>query len=75
MAVREIELRVAALESEVAQIKRELNKSAQSKEHWVDKVYGAFADDPDFLEAMRLGRLYRESQRPKATKRPAERKR
>jgi hypothetical protein len=68
MAVHEIELRVAALEAEVARLKRQLESPAQTKEHWVDKVYGAFADDPDFLEAMRLGRKYRESLRPKGPK-------
>ena len=75
MAVHEIELRVAALEAEVARLKQQLESPAQSKGHWVDKVYGAFADDPDFLEAMRLGRKFRESLRPKppraAKKRPA----
>lgn len=69
MAVHEIELRVAALEAEVARLKQQLESPAQSKGHWVDKVYGAFADDPDFLEAMRLGRKYRESLRPRPGKR------
>jgi len=75
MAAAEIELRLAALEAEVSELKQRLEQSAEPKQHWVDKVFGAFADDPDFLEAMRLGRKYRESQRPKAakpsTKRPA----
>ena len=31
-----------------------------------DVVWGAFAGDPIFLEAMKLGRKYRESLRPKA---------
>lgn len=68
MAVHEIELRVAALEAEVARLKQQLESPVQSKGHWVDKVYGAFADDPDFLEAMRLGRKYRESLRPSPAK-------
>jgi hypothetical protein len=67
MAVaQQIELRLATLEAEVTLLKQRL---AEPKQHWVDKVYGAFADDPDFLEAMRLGREYRESLRPKAAKR------
>lgn len=73
MAVAEIELRLAALEAEVAELKQRLEEPAEPKQHWVDKVFGAFADDPDFLEAMRLGRKYRESQRPKAAKRGAKR--
>ncbi len=69
MAASKIEMRVAALEAEVKRLKHRLDESTTPKRHWVDKVYGAFADDPDFLEAMRLGRKYRESLRPKPTKR------
>ncbi|MCI0660065.1 MAG: hypothetical protein L0220_03225 [Acidobacteria bacterium] len=69
MAVAEIELRVAALEAEVARLRQKLEKPDETKSHWVDEVYGAFAGDPDFLEAMRLGRKYRESLRPKTKKR------
>ena len=29
------------------------------------KIWGAFADDPAFDEAMKLGREYREAQRPR----------
>ncbi len=70
MAVIELEVRVAALETEIAQLKRQLKKPARSREHWVDAVYGAFASDPDFLEAMRLGRRYRQSLRAKSHLRP-----
>jgi hypothetical protein len=73
MAVPEIELRIANLESEVARLKQRLEESAESKRHWVDDIYGAFANDPDFLEAMRLGRKYRESLRPKPAKRASKR--
>jgi len=63
MAARELD--VAALEAEVAQLKQRLERTGETKKHWVDTVYGAFANDRDFLEAMRLGRKYRESLRPK----------
>ena len=66
MAVRDLDVRVAALEAEVEQLKQQLQAPAETKEHWVDMVYGAFANDPDFLEAMRLGRKYRESLRPRS---------
>ncbi|GEM_PF-407486 len=74
MAVPEIELRVAALETEVAHLKQRLEEPVVAKRHWVDDVYGAFADDPDFLEAMRLGRKYRDSLRPKPPKRTSKRR-
>lgn len=68
MAVPEIEHRVAALESEVARLKEQLEKAVPAKGDWLDEIYGAFADDPHFEEAMRLGREYRESLRPKAVR-------
>lgn len=40
---------------------------------WWGHVVGAFADDPDFEEAMRLGREYRESLRPMPRSKPAKR--
>ena len=73
MAVAELELRLAALEAEVAQLKQQLRPPADAKKHWVDDIRGVFANDPDFLEAMRLGRQYRESLRPKPGAKSAQR--
>lgn len=75
MAVMELEARIAALETEMARLKRRLERPARSTKHWVNEVYGAFATDPDFLEAMRLGRQYRDSLRPKSRRKhkPAKR--
>lgn len=42
------------------------SRTAAKKKSLVDHVSGAFANDPIFLEAMRLGREYRESLRPDA---------
>ena len=72
MAVaQQIELRLATLEAEVAELKQQAGQAVGEQKHWVDEIYGLFAGDPDFLEAMRLGRKYRESLRPKPAKRPA----
>lgn len=71
MAVPEIEHRVAALEAEMARVKEQLEKAVSSRGDWLDEIYGAFADDPHFEEAMRLGREYRESLRPAASRKPA----
>jgi hypothetical protein len=68
MAAAELELRVMALEAEMTQVKKQLEKAIDSQEDWLDAIYGAFANDPHFEEAMRLGREYRESLRPKAVK-------
>jgi len=70
MAVAEIELRVAALEAEMAQVKEQLRKETPTQRDWLDDIYGAFANDPHFDEAMRLGREYRESLRPGEARKP-----
>lgn len=61
--------RVKALEEEVAQLK--VHMATQAKEHlpWWEKIWGAFADDPSFAEAVELGRKYRQSLRPRSRSR------
>jgi hypothetical protein len=67
MAAVKLKDRVAALEAEVARLK-EIVGNSRSKEPWWKRIAGTFAGDPAFLEAMRLGREYRESLRPKSKK-------
>jgi hypothetical protein len=59
-----VEERLALLESEVARIKRRLERSPAASQPWWHEIAGTFADDPAFDEAMALGRKYREAQRP-----------
>ena len=70
MVAQEIESRVAALEAEMARLKERLDKALPSKADWLDEIYGSFDNDPIYEEAMRLGREYRESLRPRAASRP-----
>lgn len=65
MAVKSLKDRVAALEAEVADLKKQLADVNKPKD-WLDVVYGSFAGDPAHEEATRLGREWRESFRPKA---------
>jgi hypothetical protein len=65
MAVPGIEHRVAALEADVARLKEQSAKAVPAQGDWLDGIYGAFENDPIYEEAMRLGREYRESLRPK----------
>ena len=58
--------RVALLEAEVARLKEIVINSKEAP--WWKKITGAFRGDPAVEEAMRLGREYRESLRPKFRK-------
>jgi hypothetical protein len=68
MASVSLEDRVKALEEEVTRLKAELKRGAKPKQAWWDQIAGTFANDPLYEKAMRLGREYRESLRPKPRK-------
>jgi hypothetical protein len=70
MSNAQIEQRLKVIETELAELKAELkskNKTS-SKKGW-RAIVGSFAGDPLHAEAMRIGRKYREAQRPKRGKR------
>lgn len=62
MAAERLEARVAALEAEVALLKKQ---RAEPEEPWWKAWIGAFRDDPHFEEAMKLGQEWRNSDKPK----------
>jgi hypothetical protein len=68
MVAKSLADRVAALEAEVERLKGKIEGMAGDGIPWWKKIWGAFAGDPAFEEAMRLGREYRESLRPKPTR-------
>jgi hypothetical protein len=66
MAVLTVEERLTTLEREVEQLKARLAaEKPMSAVPWWEQLFGAFADSPEYEEATRLGREYRESLRPK----------
>jgi hypothetical protein len=67
MASRSLEDRVAVLEAEVAELKDRLHDGEPHKAGW-KAIVGTFLNDPYYEEAMKLGREYRESLRPKKKK-------
>jgi hypothetical protein len=69
LAANQFEDRLAVLEAEVAPLKARVEARDKTTDPWIKDVWGAFANDPDFLEAMRRGWRYRESLRPKPPKR------
>jgi len=61
MTLEQLEQRVAALEKEMAELRQEVRPLRSTRSF--QESFGMFADDPDFEEAVQLGREYRESQR------------
>jgi hypothetical protein len=67
-AIEKLEIRIAALEAEIARIKQANGAKPSDDRPWWEKIYGTFEGDPHYKEAMELGRKYRESTRPKPRK-------
>jgi hypothetical protein len=66
MATGTLEERVTAIEAELARLKKQLaREELRTDVPWWKEIWGTFKDDPEYEEAMRLGREYRESLRPK----------
>ena len=65
MASAILDARVNSVEIEIERLKQQLEtEKARDPIPWYDKIFGTFKDDPEYDEAMRLGREYRLSQRP-----------
>ena len=62
MTAGTLEERVAAVEQELAELKQQA-KSEPVRLPWWEKIAGTFANNPEYDEAMKLGREWRESQR------------
>ena len=65
MTNTELETGLSAVETELALLKSKVEQKNGTNEmpRWKQHI-GIFADDPMHEEAMRLGREYRESQKP-----------
>ncbi|MEW6129994.1 MAG: hypothetical protein AB1757_23365 [Acidobacteriota bacterium] len=68
MASSKLESRVAILEAELTRLKNKIETIERPAQPWWEKIAGTFADDPIYDEAMKMGRQYRKSQKPKSTK-------
>jgi hypothetical protein len=67
MATDTVESRLTELEIRIGQIERGLLESGSEPLPWWRRIAGRFKDNPEFDEAMRLGREYRNSLRPEVT--------
>ena len=72
MSTSELAKCLTILEAEVEKLKRQ-GKSTGAKQPWWRQIAGQFANDSMYEEAMRLGREYRESLRPKSSERASRR--
>jgi hypothetical protein len=62
---RSFSMRIQKLEEQVSGLSRQSDtQDTRSDSAWWKKIVGVNEDDPEFDEAMRLGREYRESLRP-----------
>ena len=64
MPTKTLEERVAMIEADLASVKSQLRADQPTVQPWWKRIVVVYKDDPEFLEAMRLGREYRESLRP-----------
>jgi hypothetical protein len=64
-----LEGRLSAVEKELAELKSLMN-SKKSKAKWWEDMFGSFANSEGFDEAVRLGKEYRDSLRPKNNGKP-----
>lgn len=64
MARSNVEVRLTNIEEDLANLKQQVSVISGTKKDWLDEIWGSFANDPLYIEAMALGRRYRESLRP-----------
>lgn len=63
---RNFSRRIAELEAQVSRLSQQVEaKPVLGETAWWKKIVGIYKNDPEFDEAERLGREYRESLRPK----------
>jgi len=66
MSISELEKRLSHLEAEFENLKHTIESSGSPSTGW-KRILGTFAGDADHEAAMKLGREYRKSLRPKST--------
>jgi hypothetical protein len=74
MKTADIEKRLTALELALEQLKAQRREVRSQPIAFLERIRGTFEDDEAFREAMRLGRQWRQSQRPSSPKRKAKKK-
>jgi len=60
MTLKELELRIAALEQKLAELVGKLEASSNVNA-WIDQIHGTFQNDATYRNAARLGRKWRKN--------------
>jgi hypothetical protein len=60
------EARFAAIEAEIAQLKKQVAANDHAPTNWLTDTFGVYADFPEYDQVIEYGRQYRESSRPLA---------
>jgi hypothetical protein len=71
MTAKQLEIRIAEVERELARLKTRLEGMSPSIPWW-EQITGTFHEDAVYEKAMNLGRRYRHSQRPDTSEREGE---
>ncbi len=61
--MKSVEERLAVVEQELAELKRRLPQGPRKK-NWIEEINGSMKDFPEFDEVLRLGKEFRQSDRP-----------
>lgn len=66
MAKTNMEARFAAIEAEIAELKKQVASNDKTQSNWLTETFGVYADFPEYDQVIEYGRQYRESLRPSA---------
>lgn len=67
---KSVEERLAIVERELDELKRRLPPKSEPK-NWIEEISGSMKDFPEFDEVLRLGREFRQAQRPDPEDKPS----
>jgi hypothetical protein len=70
MSATEIEKRLTAVERRLTHLTETVSAARGSKDinGWIDQIHGTFQNDASYRQAARLGRQWRKSKRPTASR-------
>jgi tetratricopeptide (TPR) repeat protein len=71
MAKTNVEARFAAIEADIAQLKKQVASNDKAQNNWLTETFGVYADFPEYDQVIECGRQYRGSLKPLAKSKSA----